>query len=145
MELIADILMIAGSLAMALYCIVLSRRLSRFTDLEKGVGGAIAVLSAQVDDMTKTLTQAQKTATLSARKLEELTQRAEGASRRLEILIASTHDLPEPAEVKVGEKTGSSIPTQDAQPQPSDTSTLPEKPTEEAVFLSKRQRIEAAQ
>ena len=51
MELIADILLIAGALGAGLYCIVLSRRLNRFTDLEKGVGGAIAVLSAQVDDM----------------------------------------------------------------------------------------------
>ena len=47
MELIADILMISGTLAVAVYCMVLARRLSRFTDLEKGVGGAIAVLSAR--------------------------------------------------------------------------------------------------
>ena len=60
MEMIADILLISGALGAGLYCVVLSRRLSRFTNLEKGVGGAIAVLSSQVDDMTKALEEAQK-------------------------------------------------------------------------------------
>jgi hypothetical protein len=68
MNLIADILMIVGTFSVAVYCIVLARRLSRFTDLEKGVGGAIAVLSAQVDDMSKMLIKAQKTAAGSAAK-----------------------------------------------------------------------------
>jgi hypothetical protein len=94
MDLIADILLIAGTCAAALYCIVLSRRLKRFNDLEKGVGGAIAVLSAQVDDMTKTLAAAQKTALGSNESLEGLTERAEGVAQRLELLVASMHDLP---------------------------------------------------
>lgn len=94
MEFIADILLITGAAAAALYCIVLSRRLKRFNDLEKGVGGAIAVLSSQVDDMTKTLDLAQKTADGSNGSLEELTQRAEDVAQRLELLVASMHDLP---------------------------------------------------
>ncbi len=96
MELIADILLIAGALGAALYCVVLSRRLRRFNDLEKGVGGAIAVLSAQVDDMTRTLQKAQGAASGSTESLQALTQRAEGVSKRLELLVASLHDLPEP-------------------------------------------------
>ena len=76
MELIADILLIAGALGAGLYCIVLSRRLNRFTDLEKGVGGAIAVLSAQVDDMTKALETARSATTSSADSLDALTGRA---------------------------------------------------------------------
>ena len=94
MELIADIFLIAGALAAAFYCIVLSRRLSRFNDLEKGVGGAIAVLSAQVDDMTKALSSAQGTAQGSTEALEGLTDRAEAVAKRLELLVASMHDLP---------------------------------------------------
>ena len=43
MELIADILLVAGALGAGLYCHVLARRLSRFNDLENGVGGAVAV------------------------------------------------------------------------------------------------------
>lgn len=94
MELIADIFLIAGALGVGLYCIVLSRRLSRFTDLEKGVGGAIAVLSKQVDDMTAALEKARKATTSSAESLGSLTGRAEGVAQRLELLVASLHDLP---------------------------------------------------
>jgi hypothetical protein len=95
MQLAADVLMILGALGAALYCIVLSKRLKRFSDLENGVGGAIAVLSAQVDDMTKSLESARKIAQSSAVSLDGVTERAEAASRRLELLMASLHDLPE--------------------------------------------------
>lgn len=94
MDLIADILLIAGAVGAGFYCLVLARRLNRFTNLEKGVGGAVAVLSAQVDDMTKTLSHAQGTASGSTLSLEVLTQRAEEVARRLELLVASMHDLP---------------------------------------------------
>ena len=50
MDLIADILLVAGALGAGFYCFILGRRLNRFNDLENGVGGAVAVLSAQVDD-----------------------------------------------------------------------------------------------
>ncbi len=94
MELIADILLIAGALGAGFYCVVLSRRLSRFTDLEKGVGGAIAVLSNQVDDMTKALEHARRSTASSASSLDSMTGRAEGVAQRLELLVASMHDLP---------------------------------------------------
>lgn len=94
MGFIADIFLIAAALGATFYCFVLSRRLSRFTDLEKGVGGAIATLSSQVDDMTRTLKSAQGSATASASSLGDLTGRAEDAARKLELLVASMHDLP---------------------------------------------------
>jgi hypothetical protein len=98
MTLIADILMIAGALGAAFYCLVLSRRLRRFADLENGIGGAVAVLSVQVDDMNKTIRQAEKAAAESAARLNELTARSEDAARRLELMFAAMHDLPvEPA------------------------------------------------
>lgn len=110
MTLIADALLIAGALGATLYCIVLARKLNKFNDLEKGVGGAVAVMSAQVDDMTKTLTQAEAEAKRSAADLEAATGRAEAAVTRLELLLASLHDLPEqpstqpsPAPVPVNE------------------------------------------
>lgn len=95
MELIADILLVAGALGAGFYCFILARRLSRFNDLETGVGGAVAVLSAQVDDLTRTLEAARSTAGASTESLEFLTDRAEGVARRLELLMASMHDLPE--------------------------------------------------
>ena len=94
MDLIADILLISGALGAGLYCIILSRRLNKFTNLEKGVGGAIAVLSAQVDDMTKALEEARTATSSSATSLKTMTGRAEGVAQRLELLVASMHDLP---------------------------------------------------
>lgn len=95
MDLIADILLVAGALGAGLYCVVLSRRLKRFSDVENGVGGAIAVLSAQVEQMTTALGQAQQSAVSSTQSLEALTGRAEEVSRRLELLVASMHDIPD--------------------------------------------------
>jgi hypothetical protein len=95
MDLIADILLVAGALGAGLYCFVLARRLSRFNDLETGIGGAVAVLSAQVDDLTRTLQTAQETAGASTETLEGLTGRAEDVAKRLELLVASMHDLPD--------------------------------------------------
>ncbi len=94
MDLIADILLAAGALAAGFYCFVLGRRLKKFNNLEKGVGGAVAVLSAQVDDLTKTLEAAQTTAAASAETLSDLTVRAEEMSRNLELQMASLHDIP---------------------------------------------------
>ncbi len=95
MEMIADILLVAGAIGAGFYCYILARRLSRFNDLETGVGGAVAVLSAQVDDLTRTLRAAQTTASESTTSLDHLTVRAENVARRLELLVASMHDLPE--------------------------------------------------
>jgi hypothetical protein len=96
MAFIADILLVAGALGAGLYCHVLSKRLRRFTDLEKGVGGAVAVLSAQVDDLAKTLQHSQVAAKGSVETLADVSDRAEAAARHLELLVASLHDLPDP-------------------------------------------------
>ena len=96
MNLISDILLSAGAFGAAIYCFVLSGRLKKFTTLETGMGGAIAVLSAQVDDMTKALEKAQATAKSSVTTLESMTGRAEGVAQKLELLLASMHDIPEP-------------------------------------------------
>lgn len=98
MAFISDILLAAGAFGAAIYCYVLAARLKRFSTLESGMGGAIAVLSAQVDDMTRALDRARGAATGSAASLEALTGRAEAAAARLELLLASLHDLPEPPE-----------------------------------------------
>jgi len=92
---IADILMAGGAFGAAIYCYVLSGRLKRFTTLESGMGGAIAVLSAQVDDMTRALDRARGAATGSAASLQALTQRAETAAAKLELMMAALHDLPD--------------------------------------------------
>lgn len=97
MELIADGLLVAGALGAAFYCFILSRRLTKFNDLESGVGGAVAVLSGQVDDLTKALERARRGADRETEKLEDLTARAEAAAAQLELMMAAMHDLPDPA------------------------------------------------
>lgn len=94
MELIADILLAGGALGAGIYCFVLSRKLNRFSRLDQGVGGAIAVLSVQVDDLTKALEKAQGAARESAGSLEGLTVRAEQVEKRLELMMAAMHDIP---------------------------------------------------
>jgi len=94
-DFIADILLASGALAAALYCHVLSRRLRRFTDLEHGIGGAIAVLSVQVDDLSKALERAEAASTHSAGSLATQTDAAKDVAKRLELLVASMHDIPD--------------------------------------------------
>ena len=94
MELVADFLLGAGALGAGFFCYILARRLNRFNDLEKGVGGAVALLSAQVDDLTKTLVAARKTSDGSNVALDDLTGRAEAVAQRLELMMASMHDIP---------------------------------------------------
>jgi len=95
MDLIADIFLAAGAIAAAFYCFILGRRLRHFNDLEKGVGGAVAVLSGQVDDLTKTLENARLTANSTTETLGQTTRRAEETVKRLELLMASMHDIPQ--------------------------------------------------
>jgi len=95
-QFISDFLLGIGALAAAAYCLVLSRRLQNFTRLESGMGNAIAVLSAQVDDMTRALEKAQAAAKASVATLESMTGRGEIVAQKLELLLASMHDIPEP-------------------------------------------------
>lgn len=95
MDLVADILLGAGALGAGLYCHILALRLKRFATLETGMGGAIAVLSAQVDDLTQALERSREAAGGSTARLDALTLRAEEAAMKLELLVASMHDLPE--------------------------------------------------
>ena len=120
MAFIADILLVAGAMGAGLYCHVLSRRLRRFTDLEKGVGGAVAVLSAQVDDLAKALSSA----TASVENLAGINSKAEASARKLELLIASMHDVPD-------------TPTQTARKAPA----IPVSP----FFVRRAEQAEAAQ
>ena len=93
MEMISDMLLVAGAFGAAVYCAVLAARLKKFQTLEGGMGGAIAVLSAQVDDMTRALEKARGTANGHAETLDALATRAEAVAARLELLLASMHDL----------------------------------------------------
>jgi len=160
MGFIADILLVAAALGATFYCVILSRRLSRFTDLEQGVGGAIATLSKQVDDMTSTVQSAQGAAAASAESLGSLTGRAEDAARRLELLVAALHDLPDDADSQTPEPQQKAEPEPEADPEPApepeaapepevedeapkaEDPPTPEDDAEDAVFQSIRRARE---
>jgi len=95
MNFIADTLLLSGALGAGFYCWMLGRRLRHFTDLEHGVGGAVAVLSVQVDDLSKALTLAQNSAKGAISTIEDVNQRGEQTAQRLELLLGSMHDLPQ--------------------------------------------------
>lgn len=84
MALIADILMISGAFGAALYCMILSRRLNKFSDLDGGVGKAIAELNAEVAELAKTLHSARAASEASVDTLSSLTERAEAVAQRLD-------------------------------------------------------------
>lgn len=139
MEMIADILLVAGALGAGFYCFVLARRLNRFNDLEKGVGGAVAVLSAQVDDLNKSLVAARAMSDGSTKELGELTGRAETVAQRLELMMASMHDLPAGAtggSPRVNEESDA-LATALKAGLKSDTESLeePEKPSSGLMFV----------
>lgn len=158
MAFLSDMFLVAAALGATFYCFVLSRRLNKFTDLEKGVGGAIAALSAQVDDMTRTLKSAQGAASASATSLGALTGRAEDAARRLELLVASMHDLPPaprssgvPAKAPEPPETAADVQPASAEtPAPPPAAKEPAAPAEAAyvpipAFTSRRNAPAAAE
>ncbi len=126
MELIADILLVAGAIGAGLYCFVLSRRLRRFTDLEKGVGGAVSVLSTQADELRKSLDTAREASDESGIALRELTERAETVAQRLELMMASMHDVAPESPVEADNPAAEpSVESHDAPEQPEERAETP--------------------
>lgn len=93
----ADLILMAASLGAAVYCMLLSRRLSRLGRFDKGIGGAIAVLSAQVDEMKAALQDAKAGSDGAERQLGDLVRQAREISEELEMMIAACHDVVETA------------------------------------------------
>lgn len=98
MDFLSDLFLGGAAIGAAIYCFVLSRRLAALRALDGGMGNAIAVLSSQVDEMTRMLNAARDTAGQTGERLDTQTERAEAVARRLELLVASMHDLPDAVE-----------------------------------------------
>lgn len=87
MSLIADGLLIAGALAAAFYCWILSARVKSLKDLDKGLGAAISALSGKVDDMQTALKATQEVTGQSHSGMASMTDRAERAAEELTFLL----------------------------------------------------------
>ena len=95
---IADLLLFAAALGAAAYCMILSRRLARLNSVDKGLGGAIAVLSVQVDDLTKALADARSGSEAVADRLATLMSEAETMANDIEEVLAVSHDFTPPSD-----------------------------------------------
>ena len=98
----ADALLVLASLGAAAFCFVLSRRLTRLSSIDNGLGGAIAVLSAQVDDMNKALAEMKTGTESSAGRLEDLNREARQLTEELELMLSACHDLDQAAPGSAG-------------------------------------------
>lgn len=58
-----QVALLVASLGLGAFCLVLSRRLRRLNDLESGLGGAIAVMAAEVDRLDRAIRAARAEAT----------------------------------------------------------------------------------
>lgn len=90
MEILTDLAIAFGAILAAGYCLLLSRRLRGLTRLDGDVGKAIAVLSKQVDDLTKALRAAQQSNTTAGSALEQKITQATATARKLELLMAAS-------------------------------------------------------
>ncbi|MCB1366713.1 MAG: hypothetical protein KDK00_03030 [Rhodobacteraceae bacterium] len=97
MSMIADGLLLFAAMTAALYCHLLSRRLKRLGDTDKGLGGVISTLTIQVDQMKAALDGVRADQARRADELQALSARAEAAARHLHLQLASLHDDPPPA------------------------------------------------
>lgn len=108
----ADVLLMSASLGAAIYCMILSKRLSRLGSFDKGIGSAIAVLSAQVEEMKAALGEAKAGSQGAGQHLNDLVRQAREISGELEMMIAACHDFAEHAiEVQCADRTGESAAT----------------------------------
>ncbi|MEO0859491.1 MAG: hypothetical protein AAFY65_02675 [Pseudomonadota bacterium] len=107
LSLISDIFLVAATLGLAGYCMVLSRKLKAFNDVDTGVGGAIATLSMQVDRLEQSLKEAEADAEDRQGKLTQALAAADDRIGKLDVLLASLDDVetdyddvdpPEPAQ-----------------------------------------------
>jgi hypothetical protein len=135
---IADLLMIAASAGAGIYCLVLSRRLSRLTSFDKGIGGAIAVLSAQVDDMKQALSDAKTGSDSASAQLQDLVRQARDISGELELMVAACHDFAEEALVAQSNEPPIAAPDQPpVSPPPAAQSEVTAEPI--PIFGTRRQ------
>ena len=122
-SIVSDLLLLTAACGAAVYCMILSRRLARLNSVDKGLGGAIAVLSAQVDDLTKALSEARSGSEATAERLATLMAEAETMANDIEEMLSVSHDFmpPEPPEpedtVEFGTRRNGSEPDAPEQPE----------------------------
>ena len=142
-DIIADGLLFIGSFGAGIFCFVLSRKVSKLNQFETGLGGAIAVLSAQVDEMQKTLAHTEKAAKEAGSELERLVEEATLAAGRLDLLLAAAEDLPDQpsSPYETDEKVEDEGDQESDATEPLEFSHQPNKASEEQVSFAHHRRM----
>lgn len=140
MALVTDIVLFLAALGVAAYCRVIAVRLRRLGDTDKGLGGAIATLSAQAEDLRAALLEAQEATNRQSDQMAIRTRRAEAAADRLEILLAAMHE-PDQPDLKPTLPTGSFTHQKTPQKQPAVAAMAPHKESPVPRFGSSRSEV----
>lgn len=85
-----------GSVGLAFFCVVLSRRLRRLNDLETGLGGAIAIMAAEVDRLEKAIIAARDEARTATEGLATEITRSRSERAHWELQRKLAHAMPPP-------------------------------------------------
>lgn len=69
MTLFMELTLLSASIGLGCFCVVLARRLRHLNNLETGLGGAIAVMAAEVDRLERAIKNAREEATSASNAL----------------------------------------------------------------------------
>ena len=69
-------LLLVACVGLGGFCLMLGRRLRKLNDLESGLGGAIAIMAAEVDRLERAIRQARDEAMAASQSLGEEIERA---------------------------------------------------------------------
>lgn len=125
MQYITDLALGFAALSAAAYCMVLSRRLRALSRLDGTMGSAIAVFSAQVDELSRALQAARHSSEGARSQLESQTSRAEAAARRLELMLTALQQ-PDGAPDRIDPCGFSAVEAYPAQPLTSASAVAPD-------------------
>lgn len=95
MELIVDLVLLTASCAATFYCIILSRKLSKLKDTERGLGATIASMSQMVEQARLAVQDAKTTSNESVATLSPLVNETKEIIPRLSELIDVISELSE--------------------------------------------------
>lgn len=101
-----QILLAAAALALALWCAILARRLRRLNDLESGLGGAIAVMAAEVARLEAALARARADATEASEALGDAVERARAERARWAVQSRLAAEAPPRPRTRRRRETG---------------------------------------
>lgn len=71
MEHLLQAMMVVACLGLAAFCVTLARRLRKLNDLESGLGGAIAIMAAEVDRLEQAIRAARDEANAASERLAD--------------------------------------------------------------------------